>query len=71
MDNIFIYYVEFPNNVKEMITPCYDGYTIYINRKLPREARNKAYQHALTHIRNNDFNGANISAIEIRAHDIN
>lgn len=68
MDDIFVYYVDFPDNVKEMVTPCYDGYTIYINKKLPGETRRRAYNHAISHVINNDFNGWDVQSIEAKAH---
>jgi len=69
MDDIFIYYVDFPDNINEFITPCEDGYTLYINKKLPREAKRRAYNHAMRHIEHNDFNGSDIQDIERKAHE--
>ena len=68
MDDIYIYYVDFPDSVKEVVTPCLDGYTIYINSKLPREAMIQAYKHAMRHICHSDFNNDNVQDIEARAH---
>lgn len=68
MVDLYVYYVQMPDNVNEYVTPCYDGYTVYINCKLPREAKYKAFHHALTHINNDDFCGTNINVIEAEAH---
>jgi hypothetical protein len=38
-----------------MVTPCADGYTVYISAKLDDEHRLKAYEHALRHIESGDF----------------
>ena len=38
-----------------MITPCHDGYTIYLADRLDETSRIKAYKHAMKHINNNDF----------------
>lgn len=70
MDDIFVYFVPFPPTVHEMVTPCADGYTIYIADWLDEAHRIKAYEHALTHIRNNDFEKDNVQEIEIVAHGL-
>lgn len=67
MDDVFIYYVDFPDNIKEMITPCLDGYTLYINKRLPREAKLKAYNHAMRHVTCRDFEKTDVQRIEISA----
>ena len=69
MDDVYIYYVDFPNNVKEFITPCEDGYTVYINKRLPREAKRRAYNHAMRHIEQKDFTKVNVQNIEGEAHE--
>jgi len=68
MDDVFIYYVDFPDNVNEVITPCLDGYTLYINKKLPREAKMRAYKHAMRHVALGDYARTDIQEIEGRAH---
>ena len=70
MDDIFVYFVPFPPDVHEMVTPCADGYTIYIADWLDEAHRIKAYEHALTHIRNNDFEKDNVQEIEMVAHGL-
>lgn len=68
LDNVFVYTVSLPDGIREAVTPCISGYTIYINQKLSYEQRLKAYSHALRHIQNNDFDGYDVQAIEARAH---
>jgi hypothetical protein len=68
MDDVFVYYTDLPGKINEMITPCYDGYTIYIDRRLPREAKVRAYRHAMSHVINDDFHGEDVQIIEARAH---
>lgn len=68
MDDVFIYYVNFPDDVKEMVMPCFDGFTLYINERLPREAKIRAYNHAMRHIASGDFEKHNVNDIEISAH---
>lgn len=67
--NIFL--VNFPSPGKEMVVPNEDGsYTILINAKLSQEAQLKAYQHALNHIKNEDFEKYDVQDIEFQAHDL-
>lgn len=47
-----------------------DSYTIFLNARLSQENRLKSYCHALQHIRENDFEKNNASAVEISAHGI-
>lgn len=54
MDDVYLYYVPLPPGINEMVTPCYDGFTIYIDESLDEEQRMKAYLHAMTHIQNKD-----------------
>lgn len=69
MDNIYTYLVKLPNGIKEMVTPCVDGYTVYISIDLDRTGQLKAYDHAMEHIKNNDFaSEEDVQAIEARAH---
>ena len=70
MDDIFVYFVPLPTSIHEMVTPCADGYTIYIADWLDQEHRVAAYEHALTHIRNNDFEKDNVQEIEMVAHGL-
>ena len=55
MDNIYIYLVDLPVAVHEMVTPCCDGYSVYINARLSQIGMEQAYRHALSHIENNDW----------------
>lgn len=59
----------FPNNGREMVVPNEDGsYTILINSKLSDEGRLHAYEHAMKHITDNDFEKDNVQIIEAAAH---
>ena len=68
MVDMFVYIVDLPDQVDEMVTPCLDGYTVYLNARLTYAGRVRAYHHALRHIENNDFEGANVQEIEKGAH---
>ncbi len=59
----------FPNNGREMVVPNEDGsYTILINSKLSDEGRLHAYEHAMKHITDNDFEKDDVQTIEANAH---
>ena len=64
--------VNFPTPGKEMVVQNEDGsYTILINAKLSQDGQLKAYQHALSHISNGDFEKSDIQTIELEAHELN
>lgn len=69
MDDIYVYIVDMPTTATEMVMPCLDGYTIYLNAKLTHEDRVKAYQHALYHVEHRDWEKDNVQIIEKEAHD--
>ncbi len=54
-----------------MVVENEDGsYTILINAKLSQDGQLKAYQHALSHINNEDFEKSDIQSIELHAHEL-
>jgi len=69
MDNTYVYMVGLPDSVNEMVLPCADGFTVYINEKLDDEKKLQAYCHALEHIKNNDWNNSDVQMIEAKAHE--
>lgn len=68
MGDVFVYLVDLPAGVREMVCPCADGWTIYIDEKLSDEGQRDAYHHALFHIINGDFEKADVQQIEAAAH---
>ena len=68
MDNIYVYVVDLPPHVHEMITPCADGFTVYLDARLSRIGQMRAYDHALRHIKQNDFDRQNVQHIEFYTH---
>lgn len=71
-DNIYTYLVRFPSHsIREAVLPCSDGYTVYIDERLGREEQLRAFRHAMTHIRNDDFSkkGSDVSRLEDDAHN--
>lgn len=51
-----------------MVTPCVDGYTVYLNARLTYTGRVQAYHHAIEHIDRNDWEKANVQEIEKDVH---
>jgi hypothetical protein len=68
MDEIYVYFVPLPDGVYEMVVPCCDGYTVYIDERLDETERVKKYKHALDHIQNRDHEKSDVQSIEARAH---
>lgn len=68
MVDVFTYLVELPDQIDEMVVPCLDGYTVYINRDLPQNRRISALEHAVRHILRGDFEKPDAGEIEVEAH---
>lgn len=68
MNDIYVYIVDLPPKVHEIVLPCFTGYTIYLDEKDSYEERLNAYHHALSHIRNHDFEKSDVQEIESEAH---
>lgn len=67
--DVNVYLMNFPTKGKEMVVPNEDGsYTIFLNARLSYEEQLKAYQHAVDHIKNQDFQKSNVQEIEATAH---
>lgn len=69
MDDVYVYFVRLPQQVNEIVTPCFGGFTVYIEERLDLPHRLKAYRHALRHIARNDFARDDVQAIEGEAHE--
>lgn len=70
MDDIYVYTVDLPRHIDEMVTPCVGGYTVYLSSRLDEAQRLKAYKHALHHIENDDFSRTDVQQIEAEAHGL-
>ena len=67
--DVFVYRVELPAGVNEMITPCEDGYTLYIDSRLSDEEALEKYRHAVEeHVAGRDFEKYDVQQIEHEAH---
>ena len=67
-DEIYVYLVDMPRKVHEMVVPCHLGYTIYIDCKLDKTGKEKAFKHALQHIMKNDFSKHDAGITEFYTH---
>ena len=68
MDSIFLYFVKLPDGIDEVVMPCFEGYTVYIDENLSEQKQLKAYAHAMHHIRNHDFERGDVQEIESENH---
>ncbi len=70
-DDINVVLVDLPCTIKEFVVANKDlTFTVVLNAKCSAETRLKAYKHALSHIKNNDFEkSCPADLIEIYAHD--
>lgn len=70
MDDIFVHYIDMPTTIAETVTENADGsYSIFLNSRMSQDRLIKAYEHALEHIRRDDFHSTkDIQQIEAEAH---
>ena len=61
-------YIRIIPDLKEMIAPCENGYSVYIKEELPEEKKMEALYHAYMHKQGNDFSKPDIQSIESNAH---
>lgn len=68
--DINVVLIDFPNTkTRESVTENEDGsFTVFINSRLSSNMQLEAYQHALRHIEENDFEKADVQVIEAVAH---
>ena len=66
--NVFL--KDFPNTKdKEVVTENADGtYSVFINSRMAHNQQLLAYQHAIEHIKNGDFQKSDVQQIEAIAH---
>lgn len=71
MDNVFVYIIAMDPLIKEQVVSNPDGtFSVFINDYLSPERRLKAFNHALSHIKNGDFDrNEDVDIIECKAHN--
>ena len=72
-EDINVMLIDMDVKIPEQVTKNTDGsYTIFLNAKFNQEYRAQAYQHALEHIQNGDFDREteNVQNIELAAHGL-
>lgn len=67
-DNVYVYVVDLPTGIHEMVAPCPDGYTVYLDSSDCHEDRMRHYAHALRHINGNDHKEYDVQKIEYMSH---
>lgn len=68
-ENVYHYIVGLPDGINEAVLSGIDGYTIYTSDRLDREETLAAYNHALMHILNRDFEtDLSVGVKELKAH---
>ena len=67
MDDIFVYYHEFPDGINEAVMTCSGGYTVYIDPRQSNEGIINSYKHALKHIYGVGFEHMDVQEIESKA----
>ena len=72
MENISVHIIDFKSaGIDEQVILNQDGsYTILIDARASYEAQAAAYEHAMSHIRNGDFQKEDVQQIEAEAHGI-
>lgn len=68
MTDVYVYVVNLPDHMHEMVTPSGDGYTVYLHAGDTAERQREAYVHAISHIMDLDFEKDNVEIIEHEAH---
>lgn len=68
MDDIYVYCVDLPPEVHEMVAPCADGYTVYVSTRDTRERQMESYQHAIRHVQRQDHEKDDVQEAEMQAH---
>ena len=67
--DVQVQFINFPEKGNEAVTKNEDdSYTIFINAKLSHERQLEAYEHAIRHIENGDFEKTDVDKIEFEAH---
>lgn len=67
-DDVYVRFCKMPGRMHEFVAPCAEGYCVYIDDSLDRPHQLAAYEHALEHINNEDWNESDVQEIEFKAH---
>ena len=68
-EDVYVYCINLPEGINEMIAPCDGGYTLYIDKRLSEDGLLRAYHHAVLHVSNNDWDKPDVQTIERTAHE--
>ncbi|MGP1349008.1 MAG: hypothetical protein ACTTK0_05120 [Stomatobaculum sp.] len=69
-DDVFVHLIDFPDvKPAETVTKNEDcTYSVFLNSRLSDLMLREAYEHAIKHIYNSDFEKENVQDIEVEAH---
>ena len=68
---IYVYLIDMDTCIGECVRPTPDGgYAIFINARLSVDEQRYAFEHAINHIENGDFEKEDVQQIEAEAHGI-
>lgn len=70
MDDVYVYFVPMPKGIHEFVTPCSDGFTIYLDSNQDKHHQQQSFLHAISHIANNDFEKEDVQRIEYLTHKL-
>lgn len=68
-EDVWVYFVQIPGNVNEMVCPCDGGYNIAIDPRQSDAGIKRSYRHALKHIHRRDWEKDDVQQIEHDAHE--
>lgn len=70
MNDVNVHLIAFPTGkAKEVVVPCEDGtYSVFIDKNIASNQQLLAYNHAMKHIKNFDFEKEDVQQIESVAH---
>lgn len=69
MTDVYIYQIDMPRGFHEAVSPGWeDDCTVYVNSKDSIARRIKSVDHAIKHLKRDDFNKENVQQVEAEAH---
>lgn len=70
-EDVFVEIIDMDTTAEEMVTENADGsYTIFINARIAFNRQQEAVEHAIRHIKDQDFEKTDVQQIEAVAHQI-
>lgn len=67
-EEIYVHLTPLPGKITEAVTACAGGYNIAIDPRQSQDGIIRSYNHAMEHIKGNDFKKSDADMIEENAH---